>query len=252
MNRPILLLALAWLVSCEPADDAGTARPRSTGGDEAAPSARPGSPLPAPDDPRAGAPAEAPARVVFLGTSLTAGLGLLRNAERFTDLLQEMADSAGVPVAVVNAGLSGDTSAGGLRRLAWVLQEPAEVLVVELGANDGLRGQSVETMEENLDAVIRRARELSPGVRIVLVPMEAPPNMGGRYTAAFRQVFFDLAARHDVSLTPFLLEGIAGVAELNQDDRIHPTAEGHRRIARALWDHLEPVFREAALAARSR
>jgi acyl-CoA thioesterase-1 len=191
-------------------------------------------------------------RAVFLGTSLTAGLGLLRDTERFTDVLQAMADSAGLPVTVVNAGLSGDTSAGGLRRLDWVLQEPADVLVVELGANDGLRGQSVQAMRDNLDAVILRAREMSPDVRIVLVAMEAPPNMGQRYTTDFRQAFVDLAREHDVTLAPFLLEGVAGDPALNQGDRIHPNAEGHRRIAGTLWPHIEPVFREAVSTALPR
>jgi acyl-CoA thioesterase-1 len=192
--------------------------------------------------------AETRARAVFLGTSLTAGFGLMRDAERFTELLQGMADSAGIPVEVVNAGLSGDTSAGGLRRLDWVLQEPADVLIVELGANDGLRGQSVPAMKENLARVIERARELSPGIRIALARMEAPPNLGARYTAEFRGAFDELARENDVLLLPFLLDGVAGVPELNQGDRIHPTAEGHRKVAETLWPHLEPLFREAASA----
>jgi acyl-CoA thioesterase-1 len=186
--------------------------------------------------------------VVFLGTSLTAGFGLLRDSERFTDVLQAMADSAGVAVAVVNAGVSGDTSAGGLRRLEWVLQQPADVLVVELGANDGLRGQRVDAMKQNLERIIVRARELSPGVEVVLAGMEAPPNLGERYTTDFRRVFQDLAREQDVLLVPFLLEGVAGVPALNQGDRIHPTAEGHRRIARTLWPYLEPVLRAAGAA----
>jgi acyl-CoA thioesterase-1 len=123
------------------------------------------------------------------------------------------------------------------------------VLVVELGANDGLRGQSVDAMKQNLEQVIARARQLSPGVRVVLVGMEAPPNLGSAYTSSFRAVFQDLAREHDLPLVPFLLDGVAGVPSLNQPDRIHPTAEGHRRVAATLWPYLEPVFRKAAAAA---
>lgn len=250
MNRTLPLLAMLWLVSCGPADDAGSAQGGSTGAEGGA--GAPVGPAAAPPGPRADAEAPttpAPAatvRAVFLGTSLTAGFGLARDSERYTDLLQGMADSARVPVEIVNAGLSGDTSAGGLRRIDWVLQEPADVLVVELGANDGLRGHPVEAMEENLRELIGRARELSPGVRVVLVPMEAPPNMGERYTSAFRDVFPRVARELDVELAPFLLEGVGGVPELNQSDRIHPNAEGNRIMARTLWPHLEPVFRDAA------
>jgi acyl-CoA thioesterase-1 len=241
MKRTALLLTLAWLAACGPADDAGSARSGSTG--DAA------SPPPAASPDGAVPDSTARPRVVFLGTSLTAGLGLTGDGDRFTDRLQQMADSAGIPVSVVNGGLSGDTSAGGLRRLDWLLQQHADVLVVELGANDGLRGQSVDAMKANLEQVIERAEQLSPGVRVVLVGMEAPPNLGSAYTSSFRAVFRDLAREHDLPLVPFLLEGVAGVPSLNQSDRIHPTAEGHRKIAEMLWPHLEPVFRDAAAAA---
>jgi acyl-CoA thioesterase-1 len=196
-----------------------------------------------------GAPAAAPTdrrpRAVFLGTSLTAGYGLADDADRFTDLLQAMADSAGLAISLVNAGVSGDTSAGGLRRLEWALRDGAAVLVIELGANDGLRGQSVTAMKQNLADIIVRARDQTPGVRIVLAGMEAPPNLGARYTSEFRDVFRDLAREQDVALVPFLLDGVGGVPELNQSDGIHPNVEGHRRIARLLWPFLEPVFRDA-------
>jgi len=185
---------------------------------------------------------------VFLGTSLTAGLGLLRDSDRYTDVVQMLADSAGIAVDVINAGVSGDTSAGGLRRLEWALQGGADVLVVELGANDGLRGQSPDAMRNNLEAIIEGARALSPGVRIVLAGMEAPPNLGEGYTTAFRGAFTSLAEAHGVTLVPFILDGVAGVPELNQADRIHPNPEGHRRIARTLWPFLEPVLRDAARA----
>jgi acyl-CoA thioesterase-1 len=156
-----------------------------------------------------------------------------------------MADSAGIAISLVNAGVSGDTSAGGLRRLEWALRDGAAVLVVELGANDGLRGQSVTAMKQNLTEIIVRARAQTPGVHIVLAGMEAPPNLGARYTSEFREVFRDLARELDVALVPFLLEGVGGVPGLNQSDGIHPNVEGHRRIARLLWPFLEPVFRDA-------
>lgn len=177
---------------------------------------------------------------------MTAGYGLADDSDRFTDLLQEMSDSAGIGIAVVNAGLSGDTSAGGLRRLAWAIRDGASVLVIELGANDGLRGQSVPAMKQNLADVITGARAQVPGIHIVLTGMEAPPNLGTRYTSEFRDVFRELAREQDVTLVPFLLEGVGGVASLNQADGIHPNVEGHRHIARLLWTFLEPVFRDAA------
>lgn len=252
MTRTLLLLTLGLALSCGPADDAGSPAPGSTDTPIAGAAAgNPGHEAPAPVRADPSTPADAarePARAVFLGTSLTAGLGLLRDSERFTSIVQALADSAGIPVTVVNAGVSGDTSAGGLRRLSWVLQEPADVLVVELGANDGLRGQSVEAMKENLETIVRRARELSPGVRIVLAGMQAPPNLGERYTGAFRQAFRDLAREQEITLVPFLLDGVAGVPEMNLADRIHPNVQGHRRIARTLWPVLEPVFREAVQA----
>lgn len=182
--------------------------------------------------------------VVFLGTSLTAGLGLEEEAERYPSVLAAMADSAGVPFRLVNAGVSGETSAGGLRRLDWVLREPIDVLFVELGANDGLRGQSPDALRQNLTEIIRGARARYPDVRIVLAAMEAPPNLGATYTAAFRAVFPEVATTEDVVLVPFLLDGVAGVPELNQSDRIHPTAEGHRLTALNAWPVLEPVLEQ--------
>lgn len=193
-------------------------------------------------DPSAGADR---LRVVFLGTSLTAGLGLARDSERYTDRLQELADSAGLAAIMVNAGVSGETSAGGLRRLDWLLEEPVDVLVVELGANDGLRGQDPDALEENLRTLVGRTRARHPDVTIVVVGMEAPPNMGPRYTRRFRQVFPAVADALDTELVPFLLEGVAGVPRLNQEDGIHPTAEGHRRMARNVWPVLERALRTA-------
>jgi acyl-CoA thioesterase-1 len=186
--------------------------------------------------------------VVFLGTSLTAGLGLTSDEDTYVARVAELADSAGTPFRAVNAGVSGETSAGGLRRLDWVLREPFDVLVVELGANDGLRGQDPFALEGNLVEIIRRTRARYPDVTVVLAGMEAPPNLGPLYTTAFRTVFSSVAEQENARLIPFLLEGVAGVPELNQDDRIHPTAEGHRIVASTVWQVLGPVLSELAAA----
>lgn len=183
-------------------------------------------------------------RVVFLGTSLTSGLGLLRDEERYTDRIQARAAAADLPVRVVNAGVSGETSAGGLRRLDWALDGRLDVLVVELGANDGLRGHDPEALESNLRAIVQRARERRPDIRIVLMGMEAPPNLGATYTAAFRRVFQEVARDLDLDLVPFLLEGVAGVDSLNQEDGMHPNPAGHERMARNTWRVLRHVLEE--------
>lgn len=184
--------------------------------------------------------------VVFLGTSLTAGLGLARDEDTYVSRLAAIGDSAGLPFRAVNAGVSGETSAGGLRRIDWVLRNPVDVLVVELGANDGLRGQDPEAMRGNLVEVIRRAKARHPDVRVLLTGMEAPPNLGPAYTTAFRAVFSEVAEAEGAVLIPFLLDGVAGVPELNQPDRIHPTAEGHRRVAQNVWPTLQAVLREVS------
>jgi acyl-CoA thioesterase-1 len=182
--------------------------------------------------------------VVFLGTSLTAGLGLANDEDTYVARVAELADSAGTPIRAVNAGVSGETSAGGLRRLDWVLREPLDVLVLELGANDGLRGQDPFATFDNLVEIMRRTRTRYPAARIVLAGMEAPPNLGPLFTDAFRSVFVDAAEQEGALLIPFLLEGVAGVPELNQSDRIHPTPEGHRIMARTVWGVLGPVVAE--------
>ena len=181
-------------------------------------------------------------RVVFLGTSLTAGLGL-DPAQAYPALLQRSIDSAGLPFETVNAGVSGETSAGALRRIDWLLREPAAVLVIETGANDGLRGLDPDSLAANIQAIIDRARRQEPAPRVVLVGMEAPPNYGFGYVRRFRAVYPSLAKRNDLPLVPFLLEGVAGVDSLNQSDMIHPTAAGQRLIARSMWKVLEPVLR---------
>jgi len=189
---------------------------------------------------RVDGPAEVDApRVVVLGDSLTAGLGLVV-AESYPSRLQERLDAAGYHVKIVSAGVSGDTTAGGLRRLEWALDGGAEVLVVALGGNDGLRGLPVDQMKENLNQIITIAKVR--GIEVLLAGMEAPPNFGDVYTAAFRDVFHQLAREHDVALVPFLLEGVAGVPNLNQSDGIHPNAEGAVRVAEHVWLAVEPLI----------
>lgn len=184
--------------------------------------------------------------VVFLGTSLTAGFGLLREEDTYVSRLEELADSAGIPFRAVNAGVSGETSAGGLRRLDWALRAPLDVLFLELGANDGLRGQDPFALEHNLTEIIRKTRARYPDVRVIIAGMEAPPNLGALYTGVFRDVFARVAESEGADLVPFLLDGVAGVQELNQPDRIHPTAKGHGIVASVAWPVLERVLLELA------
>ena len=178
-------------------------------------------------------------RIVFLGDSLTAGLGLQKE-QAVPALVQQRLDSLGFGYEVVNAGVSGDTSAGGLSRLDWSLDGDVRVLVIELGANDGLRGNPVAGMKRNLDEIIRRAK--AKGIRVLLTGMEAPPNFGQAYTNEFRRVFADLAREHDVAFMPFFLDGVAGIPALNNADGIHPNPEGARLVERALWQTLAPLL----------
>lgn len=189
--------------------------------------------------------------VLFLGTSLTAGYGI--GAEyAYPALIRQKLDSADYPLRVVNAGLSGETSAGGLRRIDWSLQQPVEVLVLELGANDGLRGLPISSLRDNLDAIIEHTRDRYPSAAIVIAGMEAPPNLGGPYTTEFRNVFRELAQKHEATLIPFLLEGVAGVPELNQEDGIHPNIEGQQRVAENVWKVLKPVIQRQLARPRAR
>jgi acyl-CoA thioesterase-1 len=178
-------------------------------------------------------------KIVALGDSLTAGLGL-DVEDAYPALLQERIDDAGYSFEVVNAGVSGDTTAGGLSRVDWVLEGDVRVLILALGGNDGLRGLPAGEMKRNLAAIVERAHE--KGVAVILAGMEAPPNMGAAYTSEFRQVFPDLAEEYDVVFLPFLLDGVAGERELNQRDGIHPNAEGSRRLADSIWPLLRPML----------
>ena len=173
--------------------------------------------------------------VVALGDSLTAGLGVAAE-EAWPALVDARLRREGYPYRVVNAGVSGDTTAGGLRRVDWVLRSRPEVAVVALGANDGLRGLGTEAMEANLLAIVDRLR--AGGARVLVVGMEVPPNYGSAYARAFRGVFEDVARRTGAPLMPFLLDGVAADPRLNQADGIHPNAAGHRAIAERIWPHL--------------
>jgi acyl-CoA thioesterase-1 len=183
----------------------------------------------------------APPRIVFLGDSLTAGLGLPRE-QAVPSVIQERLREEGYGYEVVNAGVSGDTSAGGLSRLDWSLDGNVEILVIELGANDGLRGLPVSQMKRNLSEIVTRAKQR--GIAVILTGMEAPPNYGIAYTSEFRQAFRDLANQHDVAFVPFYLEGVAGIPSLNNSDGLHPNAAGARIVAATLWRALKPVLED--------
>lgn len=195
---------------------------RAATGDAARPSARPS--------------------VVFAGTSLTAGLGLDPDSA-YPVHVQRLIDSAGLDYEVVNAGVSGETSSALLRRLDWLLREPFAVFVIETGANDGLRGIPVPTMQSNIERIVDRVRATRPGATVALVRMEAPPNMGAEYTREFREVYPAVARARGIPLLPFLLEDVAGIRELNQGDGIHPNYRGSRILARNVWKGLRPLLR---------
>jgi acyl-CoA thioesterase-1 len=184
-------------------------------------------------------PAAARPRVVFLGDSLTAGYGLARD-ESVPALIAARLVRERLPYEVVNAGVSGDTSAGGLSRLNWSIQGDVAVLVIELGANDGLRGLPVSALKSNLNTIITRAK--ARGITVLLTGMEAPPNFGAAYTSEFRAVFHDLARTHKVAFLPFYLQGVAGNPALNIADGIHPNAAGARIVADAIWAVLQPLL----------
>ncbi len=222
----IAALALGVAVSCTaPAGRSGT------GDSTAAPAG------PAPDS------STARPRIVVLGDSLTAGLGI-EPEEAYPALLQARVDAAGLRYEVTNAGVSGDTSAGGLSRLDWALDGDVRILIVALGGNDALRGLPVEELKRNLSAIIERASARK--VTVILAGMEAPPNFGRDYTVSFHRAYPDLAREHGIALVPFLLEGVAGVSGLNQRDGIHPTPEGARLIADTVWAVLRPIAERAA------
>jgi len=207
------------------------AAPVETASESAAAANPPAAAAPAAEDTRP--------KIVALGDSLTAGLGLLET-QSYPSLLQQELDRAGYSFEVVNAGVSGDTSAAGLARLDWALQDGnVKILILELGANDGLRGLPADQMKANLGAIIQRAQQR--GISVLLLGMEAPPNYGAEYARSFRQVYRDLASQYHVSLVPFMLDRVAGRADLNQADGIHPNIEGTQIVATTVWHTLKPM-----------
>ena len=188
---------------------------------------------------------EAPTRVLFIGTSLTSGLGLPDPSEAWPGQIGHIADSLGYKVKIQNAGLSGETSAGALRRTDWLLRDTADVIVIETGANDGLRGLSATDLTQNLTEIVKKVRTSQPKAQVVIIQMEAPPNMGKDYASGFRAAFPAVAKASGATLTPFLLDGVAGIAGLNQADGIHPTREGAAKAARNVWPSVRAVLDRA-------
>lgn len=175
--------------------------------------------------------------ILFFGDSITAGYGVGKD-QAFPALIQEKIDSLSLNYEVINGGLSGETSAGGLRRIDWMLQRKIDIMILELGGNDGLRGIDLTTTKQNLQKIIDKTQQKYPDIKIILAGMQVPPNLGADYTKQFRSIYPELARENNLPLIPFILEGVGGVEELNLPDGIHPTAEGHKIIAETVWNEL--------------
>jgi acyl-CoA thioesterase-1 len=188
--------------------------------------------------------------VLFFGTSLTAGYGL-DPAIAYPNQVADMAKADGLPITAVNAGLSGETSAGAVRRIDWTLRNPVDVVVLETGGNDALRALNADSLEKNLTALVQKTKAAQPVARVVLAVMEAPPNLGAAYTGRFRQAYVNVAREQGVQLLPFLLEGVAGHDALNQADGVHPNERGERIVAENVWKALKPVVEEVYRAKKS-
>tara|TARA_Y100000588_G_scaffold119723_1_gene131061 strand:+ start:1493 stop:2089 length:597 start_codon:yes stop_codon:yes gene_type:complete len=186
-------------------------------------------------------PLAAKKTIVFMGDSITAGYGI-GDDQAFPALIQEKLDELELDYTVINAGVSGETSAGGLNRINWLLKRPIDIFVLELGANDGLRGQMVEATRSNLIEILNRVREKYPAADLILAGMQVPPSMGPDYSSAFRSMFGEVADSTGAHLIPFTLEGVGGVDELNLPDGIHPNRKGHQMIAELVWKHVEPFL----------
>ncbi len=182
--------------------------------------------------------------ILIFGDSITAGFGI-EPQQAFPALIQDRIDSLGLNFNVINAGLSGETSAGGLRRIDWVLQRTVDVMILELGGNDALRGIDLSTTKENLQKIIDKVLAKYPEAEIVVAGMQVPPNLGTDYTQQFASIFPELAKKNELLLIPFLLEKVGGSTELNQSDGIHPTAKGHVLIAETVWEYLYPVIKNS-------
>ncbi|MDN3493614.1 arylesterase [Winogradskyella bathintestinalis] len=180
--------------------------------------------------------------ILCFGDSITAGYGLDDSEDAFPGLIQQKIDSLDLNYTVVNSGVSGETTAGGKSRIAWVLNQPISIFLLELGANDGLRGVPLSETRDNLQAIIDKVQRKSPETTIILAGMELPPNMGQDYTSEFRAMYSQLAEKNDVEFIPFILKDVGGIAELNQGDGIHPTVEGHKIVANTVWKTLESLI----------
>ncbi len=184
-----------------------------------------------------------PKKILFFGDSITAGYGV-GQSKAFPALIQQRIDSLEWDYKTVNGGLSGETTAGGLRRVDWMLQQDFEVFVLELGGNDGLRGIDLKSTRKNLQGIIDKVRKNKPGAHIMLAGMRVPPNLGVEYTRDFHEIYSELARENDISLIPFLLEGVGGNEQFMQNDGIHPNAAGHRKVAEIVWDKLKPILQK--------
>ncbi len=223
----LLLLLTAW--SCGPSNEQSTANSGQSAVNNQQPTVNRGTPA-------------AKKIILFYGNSLTAGYGVEPD-QAFPALVGKKIDSLGLGYTVVNAGLSGETTAGGKSRIGWVLRQPVSVFVLELGGNDGLRGLPVADTRRNLQAIMDTVRKKNPDATIVLAGMQIPPNLGTSYTREFRELYKQLADKNKAVLIPFLLEGVGGVPKLNQPDGIHPTPAGHKIIAQTVWNVLRPVLK---------
>jgi acyl-CoA thioesterase-1 len=240
----LLLIPLLGAAACgpDPADRPAPAREtrRTETAQTAPPAAAPGALSTGPAIPSGPV-------VVFLGDSLTAGLGL-DEGQAYPARVAERLAARGTPIRAINAGVSGDTTAGGLARIDWLLRQHPDVMVVGLGGNDGLRGVPLDAVEKNLREILRRSR--AAGVRVLLLGMKIPPNYGPEYSGGFEAMYPRLAREMDIPLVPFLLEGVGGIARLNQDDGIHPTAEGQERVADTVTPYLTKMLVEESVTAR--
>lgn len=180
--------------------------------------------------------------ILIFGDSITAGYGI-DSQQAFPALIQERIDSLGMAYDVINGGLSGETSAGGLRRIDWVLQRPVDIMILELGGNDGLRGIDLTSTKQNLQQIVDKAWEKNSDMIIILAGMQVPPNLGTDYTKEFANIYPDLARENNLPLIPFILEKVGGRPELNLPDGIHPTAEGHKLVAETVWETLYPIIK---------
>jgi acyl-CoA thioesterase I len=179
--------------------------------------------------------------IVFYGNSLTAGYGL-SPSQAFPALIQKKIDSLGLPYMVINAGVSGETSSGGKTRIDWILRQPVDIFILELGANDGLRGIPLAETKKNLQDIVDKVMAKNPETKLLFAGMQIPPNMGQAYTTEFKNIFTELAEKNKMALVPFLLEGVGGEPHLNLEDGIHPNEEGHRIVASNLWKQLEKLL----------